>query len=148
MYLDNKDSADGAEVMVRRRTQHKQSTYTYCTRMPAEGGKRSVLERHISGREHEAQKRGRDPARLDVLKQTACFVYEQIYYELNTYVEPEHGARPPFQPRILRASNAANMGGKVKRKMHFELLAINRCRRPRLNSARHLHPGVRDGRQV
>jgi len=49
----------------------------------------AILERQISGREWVALLKQADPTRVTVKKHVRCFVYNNQYFQLNTFLEPE-----------------------------------------------------------
>jgi len=50
-----------------------------------------ILERAISGREYIALLKQQDMSRLSVKKKVQCFLWNNVYYELQTYEEPNIG---------------------------------------------------------
>jgi len=49
------------------------------------------LERAVSGREYVALLKSSDPSKAIVIKKVQCFLWNSIYYELQTYIKPEIG---------------------------------------------------------
>jgi len=49
------------------------------------------LERAVSGREYVALVKSSDTSKAIVIKKVQCFLWNSIYYELQTYVKPDIG---------------------------------------------------------
>jgi len=49
---------------------------------------RTVLERHISGREYVALLKQADPNRMTVRKRVKCFIWNNQYFQLSTFLDP------------------------------------------------------------
>jgi len=52
---------------------------------------RAILERAVSGREFVALMKSADPNRLTVKKKVQCFLHNNAYFELQTFVQPDVG---------------------------------------------------------
>jgi len=81
---------------LRRRGQNGMYTYTHSIlRHPSmehgEDTSSAILERAISGREYVALLKATDPKRSVIVKKVQCFLWNNIYYELQTYVKPYIG---------------------------------------------------------
>jgi hypothetical protein len=104
-YLTQPPGTQGY-TYVRRRGQQGTYTYTHSmVRQSAGSDELVILERAISGREYVALLKQMDSnryaninflifkalARLSVKKKIQCFLYNNTYYELQTYIEPNIG---------------------------------------------------------
>lgn len=77
---------------LRRRGQNGTYTYTHSmVRRPEGSVEAAILERAISGREYVTLLKGQDPRRVSVVKKVQCFLWNNIYYELQTFVKPDIG---------------------------------------------------------
>jgi len=84
---------------IRRRGQNGNYTYTHSMLRRADlpdGHQHqqddvAILERAVSGREYVALLKGADPNRTAVLKKVQCFLWNNVYYELQTFAKPEIG---------------------------------------------------------
>eukprot|EP01125_Pyxidicula_operculata_P022511 TRINITY_DN923_c0_g1_i2.p1 TRINITY_DN923_c0_g1~~TRINITY_DN923_c0_g1_i2.p1 ORF type:complete len:418 (+),score=81.22 TRINITY_DN923_c0_g1_i2:496-1749(+) len=77
---------------LRRRGQNGTYTYTHSmVRDASSGDQQAILERAISGREYIALLKGSDPKRCTVTKKVQCFLWNNVYYELQTFVKPDIG---------------------------------------------------------
>eukprot|EP01120_Amphizonella_sp_Union-15-10_P004840 TRINITY_DN155_c0_g3_i2.p2 TRINITY_DN155_c0_g3~~TRINITY_DN155_c0_g3_i2.p2 ORF type:complete len:507 (-),score=104.28 TRINITY_DN155_c0_g3_i2:707-2227(-) len=89
-YLAKPESVSGY-TYVRRRGQNGVYTYTHSTVRNAgeeDSEKNIILERTISGREYVALLKQADPSRSVVRKKVHCFMWKDIYYELQTWETP------------------------------------------------------------
>lgn len=86
-------SPQGVESRVRRRGQRGSFSYNQTTKKPRSetGGQRIEIERQISAREFLALLDQGDPTRQTVRKRRRCFVWNQHYFELDTFVSPQPG---------------------------------------------------------
>ncbi|PRP73167.1 hypothetical protein PROFUN_03481 [Planoprotostelium fungivorum] len=81
---------------IRRRGQNGSYHYSHSTLagIPMEEAqresidKRTVLERHISGREYVTLLKQSDPNRITVRKRVKCFIWNNQYFQLSTFLEP------------------------------------------------------------
>jgi hypothetical protein len=86
---------------LRRRGQNGIYTYTLSTVRQAPPANETepvnspreqiILERAVSGREYVALLRQADPARIQVKKRVRCFLYNNVYYEIQSFTEPDIG---------------------------------------------------------
>jgi CYTH domain-containing protein/predicted ATPase len=86
-------TSDGSEARIRKRGQHGSYTYTHTVKRPHSEGQRIQIEKQITGRGYLALLSQADPARCTVRKHRRCFLWNQHYFELDTYVEPRPGLR-------------------------------------------------------
>eukprot|EP01116_Phalansterium_solitarium_P011777 TRINITY_DN27559_c0_g1_i1.p1 TRINITY_DN27559_c0_g1~~TRINITY_DN27559_c0_g1_i1.p1 ORF type:complete len:545 (-),score=176.15 TRINITY_DN27559_c0_g1_i1:249-1712(-) len=85
-------------TFVRRRTQNGVNHYSYSETRDLvnadvsgdEKPEKTVLERQISGREYIALLKQADPKRMTVKKRVRCFVYQNHYFQLSSFVEPNN----------------------------------------------------------
>eukprot|EP01114_Cavostelium_apophysatum_P022054 TRINITY_DN7854_c0_g1_i1.p2 TRINITY_DN7854_c0_g1~~TRINITY_DN7854_c0_g1_i1.p2 ORF type:complete len:499 (-),score=97.37 TRINITY_DN7854_c0_g1_i1:1555-3051(-) len=97
-YLINpgKNQAPGYNYL-RRRGQNGSYHYSYSELRDIpdstnhEKDEKTVLERQISGREYIALQKQADPERSTVKKRVKCFVYNNQYIQLSTFLEPNNG---------------------------------------------------------
>jgi CYTH domain-containing protein/thymidylate kinase len=81
---------DGSRV--RRRGQDGRFTYTHTIKgAEVSPGKRPEYEKIISAREWLQLLKNRDPLRNTITKVRACFLYNNQYFELDTFIEPHPG---------------------------------------------------------
>jgi len=80
---------------IRRRGQNGSYHYSHSTlaSTPQEDHgelipQRTVLERHISGREYVTLLKQADPNRITVRKRVKCFIWNNQYFQLSTFLEP------------------------------------------------------------
>ncbi|MBI3270960.1 MAG: AAA family ATPase [Planctomycetes bacterium] len=84
-------SPDGAEARVRRRGRDGAYAYFHKVRRPPVAGQRVELERRISGRQYLGLLASKDPGRRVVRKLRRCFVWENVYFELDRFLDPAPG---------------------------------------------------------
>jgi len=79
-------------IYIRRRGQNGSWTYSYSIQrdIPGETEHNVYVERQISGREYVALLKQADPKRITVKKKVRCFIYNNQYFELTTFVEPNN----------------------------------------------------------
>eukprot|EP00753_Platysulcus_tardus_P022229 PLAT9434.1.p1 GENE.PLAT9434.1~~PLAT9434.1.p1 ORF type:complete len:548 (-),score=274.68 PLAT9434.1:636-2084(-) len=76
----------GIKARVRKKTQGGSSSYLFQSWVPSpDGSGEHVLERHISNREYLALLKNADPHAAPVRKQLWCFIWDNVYYELNIF---------------------------------------------------------------
>lgn len=98
-YLQKTNPRLGGYNYVRRRGQNGNYTYTHSmVRRASDGNLGSdpnaevaILERAVSGREYVALLKNGDPNRITVMKKVQCFLWNNVYYELQTFVKPDIG---------------------------------------------------------
>jgi CYTH domain-containing protein len=86
-------TSDGSEARVRRRGQQASYTYTHTIKRPHGEGQRIRSDKQITGREYLTLLSQADPSRCPIRKRRRCFLWNQHYFELDTYVEPRPGLR-------------------------------------------------------
>src|SRR5262249_20574920 len=84
-------TTDGSEARVRRRGQHGAFAYTHTLKRPWHAGQRVRVERRVSARHYLALLAEADPGRHVVKKRRRCFLWQDRYWELDTFVEPRPG---------------------------------------------------------
>jgi len=92
-YLTKGSQSSGYDY-VRRRGQAQTYTYTHSMlRHPPDDDEIdfAILERAISGREYIALMKGADPKRCTIVKRVQCFLWDSVYYQLQTIIKPEIG---------------------------------------------------------
>ena len=82
---------DGSEARVRRRSMEGSSIYTHTIKHPLLAGQRIEVEHQISSREYIALLEKADPARRTVRKHRRCFLWENQYFELDSFLDPNPG---------------------------------------------------------
>jgi len=95
-YLVNPKTDQQGFTFIRRRGQNGSYHYSYSELRDVVGGanetdQKTVLERQISGREYVALQKQADPSCITVKKRLRCFIYNNQYFQLSQYVEPENG---------------------------------------------------------
>jgi len=90
-YLQAGESDTGRYNYVRKRGQNGMYTYTYSVfRKPnPESNEHVILERSITGREYVELLRQQDQSRVPVVKRLQCFLWSNMYYEIQTFVQPD-----------------------------------------------------------
>lgn len=83
--------SDSGVARVRKRGQHGSFTYTHTVKHFLSAGKNVELERMISSREYLTLLESSDPDRNRVIKKRSCFLWENQYFELDTFVDPWFG---------------------------------------------------------
>lgn len=95
-YLQKPHDAKGYTYL-RRRGQSGIYTYTLSAvarpnvKTKKDDEKHNIHERSIGGREFLALQRQSDPERITVKKKVHCFLYDNVYYELHQFIEPNIG---------------------------------------------------------
>ena len=84
-------STNGGEARVRSRTSAGASSYTHTVKRPQVAGQSILLQRRISGRDFTALRAQADPERQPVHKQRRCFLWQSLYFELDTFFDPSPG---------------------------------------------------------
>ncbi|KAJ3353508.1 hypothetical protein GGF32_002987 [Allomyces javanicus] len=80
---------DGMQVRMRKRFDASGTChYNLTTRHAPFAGQRVEERRSLNGREYESLKPQTDPSRHVVIKNRRCFIYDNHYYQLDTYVSP------------------------------------------------------------
>jgi thymidylate kinase len=101
IYLQKNDPDLPGYNYLRRRGQNGIYTYTHSiVRHPAytnnpsdseEETSNAILERSVSGREFLTLIKTADPTKSTVIKKVQCFLWNSVYFELQTYVKPDIG---------------------------------------------------------
>jgi len=98
IYLQKSDQNLPGYNYLRRRGQNGTYTYTHSiVKHPSyvhnsqDDSSSAILERAVSGREYVALQKSSDPTKAVVIKKVQCFLWNSIYYELQTYVKPDIG---------------------------------------------------------
>lgn len=98
-YLHSPKDSKGYTYL-RRRGQSGIYTYTVSSvktpntkqvKVTEDEKKYIIHERAVAGREYLALQRQKDTERLPVKKKVYCFLYNNIYYELHQFIEPDIG---------------------------------------------------------
>ena len=84
-------TSDGSEARVRRRSREGSSTYTHTVKRPCVAGQRIETEHQISSSEYITLLEKADPNRRTVRKHRRCFLWENQYFELDSFLEPNPG---------------------------------------------------------
>eukprot|EP01124_Arcella_intermedia_P017994 TRINITY_DN24970_c0_g1_i1.p1 TRINITY_DN24970_c0_g1~~TRINITY_DN24970_c0_g1_i1.p1 ORF type:complete len:503 (+),score=122.43 TRINITY_DN24970_c0_g1_i1:58-1566(+) len=91
-YLIKGNNSSGYDY-VRRRGQNQTYTYTHSMlRHPTTEDKDidfAILERPISGREYVTLLKSADTTRCTITKRVQCFLWNNVYYQLQTIIKPE-----------------------------------------------------------
>jgi len=100
IYLQKNDPDLPGYNYLRRRGQNGTYTYTHSiVRHPAytnntsveEETSNAILERSVSGREYVTLLKTADSTKATVIKKVQCFLWNSVYFELQTYVKPDIG---------------------------------------------------------
>ncbi len=89
-------SPEGEALRIRKRSQNGSAVYyhTHKKRLPTEAGDNGAfqsveVERHISEEEYQELFARRDPNLLVIRKKRHCFIWENQYFELDVFIEPD-----------------------------------------------------------
>jgi CYTH domain-containing protein len=91
IYQTYLQSATGEEVRVRRRGNGHDWVYFYTHKETGNKEERVETERQISQDEYTHLIQSADPQSNTIQKIRKCFVYEHIYFELDTFISPSPG---------------------------------------------------------
>jgi predicted ATPase len=78
---------DGSQTRIRRRTQDGVSHFNLTTR---HSGAIIETRRSLTAREYVALSAQADPTRQSIVKKRRCFLWENKYYQLDWFQQPEH----------------------------------------------------------
>lgn len=84
-------SDDATQMRLRRRGQNGVNTYSLTTRYQDMHGQRLELKRELNTREYSSLRLQADRRRVIVKKTRHSFLYMNRYYELDEYIDPQHG---------------------------------------------------------
>ncbi|MBU52579.1 MAG: AAA family ATPase [Deltaproteobacteria bacterium] len=84
-------SQDNNQIRLRRRGANGAFTYTRTIRQPMRDGEHVELKRQIAGREYLGLLDQADPTKAVIRKSRRCFLWNNQYYELDTFIEPQEG---------------------------------------------------------
>lgn len=90
-YILRPDQESGHQLRLRRRGFTGQYTYSYTLRYPDLLGQRVELKRLVNRREYYDLLLQRDPATQTIHKKRYSFLFQDIYYELDQYINPHRG---------------------------------------------------------
>jgi len=98
-YLVRTDSGEKGFTFIRRRGQNGSYHYSYSVLRDVnpeyaserDQGEKIVVERQISGREYIALLKQADPTRITVKKLVQCFVHNNQYFQLSSFINPNNG---------------------------------------------------------
>ncbi|MBO7466002.1 MAG: AAA family ATPase [Bacteroidales bacterium] len=80
---------NGQELRIRKRGRNGNYVYFHTSKRTVSAGRRVEVERQISSGEYAELKRSADPDKQTIRKIRNCFVYDNQYFELDTFLEPK-----------------------------------------------------------
>ncbi len=80
-------TTDGSQVRIRRRTQDGTSHFNLTVRQPPPFGDIET-RRSLPGREYDILRSQVDPSTDAIVKRRRCFLWENRYYQLDTFEQP------------------------------------------------------------
>ena len=83
------NSGNNDEVRVRRRGENGDYVYTKTVKRTIDGMKRVKIEKRISKEEYLKELANADPARITIEKDRYCFIFENQYWEVDIFSNPE-----------------------------------------------------------
>ena len=80
---------DGEEARVRKRGENGHYAYFHTTKKAVSDNQRIEVERHITPSEYVSLKNSANPEKQEIHKLRRCFVWDNRYYELDTFISPK-----------------------------------------------------------